>query len=164
MSTYCTHNRIEWACLKCSPMDGATGLTEAEEDAADLAYIKAANGGGYGKTIPWEQVKAELGLNEGVKHDDGKAPLWWVPKESLEAVATIMEFGAKKYKAHNWRKGMKWTRLASAALRHLTSWCNGENTDPESGRSHLWHAACCIAFLIVYEVQGLGEDDRGFEP
>jgi 5'(3')-deoxyribonucleotidase len=104
----------------------------------------------------------DLPQNVGVKHDTGKAPLWWVPRETMEGIANVMEFGAQKYKAHNWRKGMKWTRLASAALRHLTAWCNGEDKDPETGYSHLWHAACDIAFLISYETRKLGEDDRGF--
>lgn len=29
-----------------------------------------------------------------------------------------------------------------------------------AGESHLAHAACCLLFLLVHEIQGLGEDDR----
>lgn len=101
-----------------------------------------------------------MSQNEGTKADAGKAPLWWVPREGMEGVAHVMEFGAQKYAAHNWRKGMKWSRLASAALRHLTAWVDGEDKDPESGMSHLWHAATDIFFLITYQARGLGEDDR----
>lgn len=104
----------------------------------------------------------QTGKSGGVKHDEGKAPLWWVPRPAMDAIANVMQFGANKYAAHNWRKGMKWTRLASAALRHLTAWTNGQDKDPETGMSHLWHAICCLAFLVTYETDKLGEDDRGF--
>ena len=102
-------------------------------------------------------------MNSGIKHDDKKAPLWIVPREVMEAISHVMIFGAAKYGIHNWRKGMNWTRLASASLRHITAWTNGESVDPETGYSHLWHAACCIAFLITYQAQGLGVDDREFD-
>ena len=35
--------------------------------------------------------------------------------------------------------------------------------DTETGYSHLWHAACCLMFLIAYEARGSGTDDR-FKP
>lgn len=74
--------------------------------------------------------------------------------------ARVLAFGAEKYERHNWRKGMRWTRLAAAALRHHDSWQSGEIDDPESGLPHLGHAACCLMFLSVYQREGLGEDDR----
>ena len=60
----------------------------------------------------------------------------------------------------NWEKGMKWGRVYGALMRHLWAWWRGEKADPETGMSHLWHAGCCIAFLITYEQRGIGEDDR----
>lgn len=42
----------------------------------------------------------------------------------------------------------------------MWSWVAGERCDPETGESHLAHAACCLLFLLVHEIQGLGEDDR----
>ena len=83
-----------------------------------------------------------------------------IPPELYEAVGSILTFGAKKYDDRNWEKGMKWSRVYGALLRHLTAWDKGEEKDPETGRSHLWHAGCCIAFLITYEMRGIGEDDR----
>lgn len=35
-----------------------------------------------------------------------------------------------------------------------------EDLDEETGLSHLWHAVCCIAFLIAFEQRGIGTDDR----
>jgi hypothetical protein len=60
----------------------------------------------------------------------------------------------------NWEHGMKWSRVYGALLRHLTAWWGGEDKDPETGRSHLWHVACCVTFLLTYEMRGAGEDDR----
>lgn len=95
-----------------------------------------------------------------IKHDDEKVPLELIPPEALIEIAKVLGFGAKKYDAHNWRNGFKWSRLLGAALRHIVAYIGGENKDPESGLSHLAHAGCCIMFLITHEVKGLGEDDR----
>lgn len=97
---------------------------------------------------------------EGVKFDEDKVRLDLIPRDFLVAVALVLMFGAKKYDNYNWALGMSWSRVYSALLRHLTAWWEGENLDEETGYSHLWHAACCLLFLIVYEIRGLGEDDR----
>lgn len=60
----------------------------------------------------------------------------------------------------NWELGMKWGRPYAALRRHMAAWWKGEHKDPETGMSHLWHAACCIAFLVTYEQRGMGTDDR----
>ena len=106
----------------------------------------------------------------GKKADEGKAPLHLIPPEFLFAIAAILDFGAKKYEEWNWAKGMRWSRVYSACLRHLFAWWAGrgptsknfifEELDLETNRSHLWHAACCIMFLVCYEEWGRGEDDR----
>ena len=82
--------------------------------------------------------------------DPKKLPLWLVPVALIMAVAAVLAFGAKKYASNNWRKGMKWSEVYSALQRHLNAWQDGEENDPESGLSHLWHGACCLAFLIEY--------------
>lgn len=97
---------------------------------------------------------------EGRKNDQGKAPMSLIPKPALEELAKVLDFGRQKYDAHNWRKGMKWSRVADAAMRHLTSWYDGEDKDKESGLSHLGHCLCCLAFLATYQQEQLGEDDR----
>jgi hypothetical protein len=97
---------------------------------------------------------------EGVKHDAGKAPLDLLPFDAMESVAAVLEHGAAKYQARNWERGMRWGRLSGAALRHLFAWGRGERLDPESGLPHLAHAACCVLFLLAYELRGIGQDDR----
>lgn len=67
--------------------------------------------------------------NEGVKGDAGKpdmsllSPLW------LFAVADVLTYGAAKRGAHNWRIGLKLTRLCSGALRHIFQFIGGEDYD-----------------------------------
>lgn len=97
---------------------------------------------------------------DGKKFDEGKPELGLVTKSLIWAIGGILTFGAKKYGAHNWRKGLAWSRAYNATLRHLTAWWEGENLDAESGKSHLHHAACEIMFLIEYEEKGTGYDDR----
>ena len=96
----------------------------------------------------------------GVKHDSGKLPWALVPWDAVRSIVKVLEFGAQKYGAFNWAKGMDWDRLFSATLRHLTAWWEGEKADPETGFSHLWHAATCLLFLIAYEIRGIGNDNR----
>jgi hypothetical protein len=97
---------------------------------------------------------------EGKKFDTGKVPLELLPTEALREVAKVLAWGAKTYDRWNWKKGMKWSRLAGAAKRHLYAWLEREEKDPETGLSHLAHLGCCTLFLLTYELLGIGEDDR----
>lgn len=96
----------------------------------------------------------------GVKFDDGKLPLDLISPYYLDGTAAILQFGAKKYAAYNWAKGMKWSRVYAALMRHMWAWWRGEKVDKETGMSHLWHASCCLMFLVHYEATATGEDDR----
>lgn len=97
----------------------------------------------------------------GVKHDQGKTRYELLPPEFLEAVASILTFGAQKYADRNWERGIKYSRVFGALMRHLWAWWRGNNLDDETGKSHLWHAGCCLAFLITYETRNMsGFDDR----
>lgn len=107
---------------------------------------------------------------EGRKDDTGKVRLELVAPEFLFALATILTFGAEKYDARNWEKGMSWGRVFGALMRHLWAWWGGARPtrtsfafgqlDAETGHSHLWHAAACLMFLVSYEQTGTGTDDR----
>lgn len=100
------------------------------------------------------------GSDEGVKYDAGKPRYDLIPPEIEEAIAQVLSFGASKYGARNWEKGMAWGRPYAALRRHMGAWWGGEDKDQETGMSHLWHAACCIAFLVTFEERGTGTDDR----
>ena len=104
--------------------------------------------------------KAEQKDEPGKKHDAGKPRLELLAPEMLFGTAEILTFGAKKYGDRNWEKGMSWSRVFGGLMRHLWSWWLGMKADEETGKSHLWHASCCLMFLIAYEQRKVGTDDR----
>ena len=107
---------------------------------------------------------------EGAKYDQGKTRIELFPGDVLFAISDILTFGAQKYADRNWEKGMAWSRCFGALMRHLWAWWQGKGPtnvnfalgefDPETMRSHLWHAGCMLTFLIAYELRGIGTDDR----
>ncbi|MGE0211798.1 MAG: dATP/dGTP diphosphohydrolase domain-containing protein [Parvibaculaceae bacterium] len=99
-------------------------------------------------------------VSEGRKDDAGKLPLHLLPFDAIEAITEILDFGQRKYAPRNWEKGMAWSRVFRATLSHLWKWWRGVKADEETGKSHLWHAGCCILFLIAYELRDVGIDDR----
>jgi hypothetical protein len=108
----------------------------------------------------WREEVAMAPPTEGRKFDGDKARYDLIPPEIEDAIAKVLTFGASKYGERNWELGMRWGRPYAALRRHMAAWWQGEDTDPETGMSHLWHAACCIAFLTAFEARGVGTDDR----
>lgn len=91
------------------------------------------------------------GPETGLKYDQDKARMDLLDSHAIEQLARVLGFGARKYAAHNWRKGLAKSRLIGAALRHLFAYLRGEDTDPETGLSHAAHAMCCCMFLLGLE-------------
>lgn len=98
-------------------------------------------------------------LTEGIKYDTGKARMDLLDPYAIEQLAHVLGFGATKYAAHNWRKGISKSRLIAACLRHVFAYLGGQDTDPETGLSHMAHAMCCCMFLIGLEYR-TDLDDR----
>lgn len=94
------------------------------------------------------------------KFDQGKSRIDLVEPTFISGVGDVLAFGAQKYAAHNWRKGMDLSRLIAAAYRHLGAFNGGEDNDPESGHSHLYHAACCLMFADWVRKNKPEFDDR----
>lgn len=111
--------------------------------------------------IPQETLDAiAKQFGTALKFDQDKLPLHLLSTEAMNQTAAVLQFGAEKYAAHNWRKGFTWSRPLAAAMRHITAFNAGEDKDPESGLSHLAHAACCIMFLLEFEKTHKELDDR----
>jgi len=102
-----------------------------------------------------------MDLNKGgVKYDGDKPRLDLIAPEMINGMGHVLRFGADKYADRNWEAGMRWGRCFGALMRHLWLWWSGKRDDLETGMPHLWHAACCLMFLIAYEERNVGDDDR----
>lgn len=97
---------------------------------------------------------------EGVKHDQHKIRWDLVPYDAVNEIAKVLTFGASKYEARNWEKGMDWSRAFGALQRHLTRWFHGQDKDKETRLTHLSNAGCCLFFLLSWELRQVGKDDR----
>ncbi len=96
----------------------------------------------------------------GIKHDQDKVQLDLLSHIWLMGVGKVLSFGARKYAAHNWRKGISRSRLLGACLRHVFAYLGGEDTDPETGLLHLHHASCCLMFASELHETRPDLDDR----
>lgn len=101
-----------------------------------------------------------MSSSEGTKFDQDKNRMELYPAFSFEAVSLVFTYGAKKYGDFNWEKGIPYLRLYGAVLRHLLAWRKGDNKDPETGYSHLWHAGAGINMLIWMEKFRTDLDNR----
>lgn len=99
-------------------------------------------------------------MKEAAKHDGGKLRYDLIPASSLAELARVYTFGAQKYGERNWERGVKFSRVFGAIMRHMWAWWAGEDTDRESGISHLAHAAWGCFALLAYVGRGSGTDDR----
>lgn len=95
-----------------------------------------------------------------IKHDQDKAMLELLSPSWIMGVGRVLTFGARKYAAHNWRKGLKRSKVIGAALRHIFDYLRGEDDDPETGESHLYHASCELMFAAELHDTHPELDDR----
>jgi hypothetical protein len=94
-----------------------------------------------------------------------KCPLGLVPPYAMQETAWVHKLGSTKYGPFNWRdSGVCASTYVHAILRHLNAWRDGEDLDPESGRSHIAHVACCCNILLDAANCGKLVDDRSIPP
>ena len=142
------HAGREWPSSRYSPqaiaMAKARGLLRVDPDGCGWIHNMAPD-------RPEQQVEPATPA-QGTKADTGKLPLELLPTRPLEAIARVLAFGARKYAANNWRKGISYGRVYAAVIRHCWAWWRGENIDHDSGEHHLACAACELLFLLEYEL------------
>lgn len=149
----------EWICNYCHKEIVGTRLTRHGRSFCNASCADAFDQLRNSHLVALYSSKEQE--QDGVKHDHDKLRIDLFPPEALEGISQILTFGAQKYGDRNWEKGMSWGRLFGALMRHSWAWWRGEDKDSESGYSHLWHAGCCLIFLITYEARKIGKDDRG---
>lgn len=112
-----------------------------------------------------EQEKETL-ASEGHKYDEGKTRYELLPTLGLEGAAQVLTYGNDKYaldhrvSENNWMKGIRWSRMFGATMRHLWAWMRGEDLDPESGLHHLDHATANVLILRGLTAIDPENDDR----
>lgn len=90
-----------------------------------------------------------------------KAPMSTVPAAVLAEVGVAMLEGACKYGRSNFRiAGVRASVYYDATMRHLMSWWEGEDTDPDSGMSHVTKAITSLVVLRDAMIQDMCTDDR----
>jgi hypothetical protein len=90
-----------------------------------------------------------------------KAPMSTVSGAVLAEVGVAMLEGACKYGRHNYRAvGVRSSVYYDATMRHLFGWWEGEDTDPDSGLSHITKAIASLVVLRDAMLQDKVVDDR----
>lgn len=90
-----------------------------------------------------------------------KAPLSTVSGAVMLEVGLAMLEGAAKYGRHNYRAvGVRASVYYDATMRHLISWWEGEDIDPDSGISHVTKAIASLVVLRDAMIQEKMQDDR----
>jgi hypothetical protein len=91
-----------------------------------------------------------------------KPPVSTVPFPLIAELGLAWLEGSCKYGRHNGRViGVRASVYIDAMFRHVFAWwdCN-QNTDPDSGLSHLVKAMACLGMLRDAEIQQNLNDDR----
>lgn len=84
-----------------------------------------------------------------------------VPATVLMELAVAMTEGAYKYGRHNYRAVPVYASIYyDACLRHMMAWYEGEDTDPDSGISHVTKAIASLTVLRDAMIQHCLVDDR----
>jgi hypothetical protein len=93
-----------------------------------------------------------------------------VPPASIICEAEAMHYGAfeaprkdgtKGYGPFNWRDDpVEMMIYLDAMLRHALALIDGEDFDPDSGKSHLGHAKACLGIIADAKENGTLIDDR----
>lgn len=90
-----------------------------------------------------------------------KVPMSCVPAQVLAELGLAMMEGALKYGRSNYRiAGVRGSVYYDAANRHLMSWYEGEDIDPDSGLSHITKAIASLTVLRDSMMQNNWVDDR----
>lgn len=90
-----------------------------------------------------------------------KIPISVIPGTVITELALGLAEGAIKYGKFNWRVvGVRYSIYFDATMRHLISFDQGEDTDPDSGLNHITKAISSLTVLRDAMLQGKWTDDR----
>ena len=99
---------------------------------------------------------------QGLRYNEGKTKWGLVDFKTLEEMVKVLEVGAKKYSAWNWKGGMSHTEVSESLMRHLFAYLEGEDFDEETKCHHIGHVMCNAMFLM-YNINNKPEFDDRFK-
>jgi len=157
------------------PFDPIEAIHKLDESIPVPQPIEITHGLAPGKDVG---LPAALTVENGILRIDGNLSGYVVnPKEAAGSkkarvfsvfprwvsllVGRVMETGASKYGKFNYRdSAIAASTYEDAMERHAQLWFDGEDTDSESGVSHLAHVIACATLLLDAQATGKLTDDR----
>lgn len=147
---------------------------QALVDTVDRVLPEGGDRFNEGKPPLWLLPWSVLVLRIPIERRDAAYALWlWCRRDKdaelkseaqrpgvLEGGSFILQFGATKYAAYNWEKGLSFIETISSGLRHAVA--DGE-LDADSGLPHLDHLRCNLIFVAHFDANlhdYLAFDDR----
>lgn len=126
------------------------------EGLAEEVRVTSSTGAQKGEEV---RVTSKTGGQKGTK----LAKFSLIPTSALTALAERYGYGAQKYSLRNWEKGYDWSLSYDSLQRHLNSFWEGEDYDPEFPNSlHLsavlFHAAALVHFSTHPELYAEFDD------
>jgi hypothetical protein len=108
------------------------------------------------ETMTKEQIELSV---KAVRFNSGKLNWSLVHFKSIEPMVKVLMFGAQKYAAHNWKKGLPKEQILESMMRHLAALMDGEQNDPESGLPHIGHIMCNAMFYSYFDSEPNGNEN-----
>lgn len=170
----------ERECIRCDVVDSciaefATPGDEAkkfDQEKAKLSLIYPAmfnmvlskDGAEWYYTAACKIIEIGHATTSGELKDRLRVAIWLIRDKlgswkTLELTSAAMAYGIKKYGRNNWKKGMAWSRLVDAALRHFVAAALSEETDEESGLPHVALGLASLHMLLGNVELEIGEND-----
>lgn len=84
------------------------------------------------------------------RYNENKPRYTLVSQPALAGLIGVLEYGANKYSADNWQKGLSYKSIIDCMMRHINAMLVGEMEDPESGLLHIDHVQSNAMFLSHY--------------
>ena len=83
-----------------------------------------------------------------------------VQPEFILGVAGVMTFGVDKHGEYDYLDSHSLSEYYNKAMRHLLAFWSGQDNDPETGLSHLFHAAANLNIMFHLLNKHPDRDDR----
>ena len=152
---------IEKDCTTCARSDKTSHAEQCPGCDLGSAWVRPPNADAPAPAHRARMLHRLKAANPKDAIGVSKAPMSTVPAAVLAEVGVAMLEGASKYGRHNYRAaGVRSSVYYDATMRHLMAWWEGEDTDPDSGMSHITKAITSLVVLRDAMIQDMCTDDR----